>query len=222
MALVVFDLDGTLVDASGDLRTALNRTLDRLRPGTPPLSLERVRSFIGEGARVLVARGLAAAGLPETPDQALPVYLAEYRGCLLETTRPYPGAVAALDRLAGHTLAVLTNKPGEMSRSVLEGLGLAGRFLRIYGGGDLPERKPHPLGLERLMEETGLPAARAVLVGDSAIDVRTARAAGVAVVGVRYGFDPAGLEAAGPDRLVDEAGAIVGAVEELLGRAATV
>jgi phosphoglycolate phosphatase len=198
----------------------LNRTLGRLRPGTPPLPLERVRSFIGEGARVLVARGLAAAGLPDSPDLALALYLEEYRGCLLETTRPYPGAVEALDRLAGHTLAVLTNKPGDMSRGVLEGLGLAGRFLRIYGGGDLPERKPHPLGLERLMQEAHVPAARTVLVGDSAIDVRTARAAGVPVVGVRYGFDPNGFEAEPPDRLVDDAAAVVEAVEALLARAA--
>jgi len=114
---------------------------------------------------------------------------------------------------------VLTNKPGDMSRGVLEGLGLAGRFLRIYGGGDLPERKPHPLGLERLMQEAGEPPARTVLVGDSAIDARTARAASVAVVGVRYGFDPAGLEAERPDRLVDSAPAVVEAVEELLARA---
>jgi phosphoglycolate phosphatase len=197
--LVVFDLDGTLVDASEDLTSSLNATFARLRPGTPPLGLDAVRAMIGEGATVLVTRALAAAGLDLRVEDVLPVYMEVYGQRLLETTRPYEGVVELLDALPPRTLAVLTNKPGGMSRAVLDGLGLSGRFLRIYGGGDLATRKPDPEGLLRLVAEAGVAPAEALLVGDSAIDVLTARAAGVRVVGVAWGFDPEGLRRHAPD-----------------------
>jgi phosphoglycolate phosphatase len=197
--LVVFDLDGTLVDSSRDLATATNAALAAVAPGVPPLSLAVVRSFVGEGAGVLIARSLAQAGIRKTAEEVLPTFLDRYRRCLLDTTRLYPGVLETLDRLAGRTLAVLTNKPGDMSRAILAGLGVAGRFARIYGGGDFPGRKPDPAGLLLLLDELGVRPEEAVLVGDSAVDVRTGRAAGVPTVGVTYGLNPESLREAPPD-----------------------
>jgi phosphoglycolate phosphatase len=200
--LVVFDLDGTLVDSSRDLATSVNAALQRVAPGTPELGEDLVRSFIGSGARVLIARSLARTGLPHPVEEVLPVFLEEYRRRLLESTRLYPGAVEALDRLRGRRLAVLTNKPGDMSRTILDGLGVADRFFRIYGGGDLDTRKPDPAGLARLAAEAGVPPGETLMVGDSAIDVRTGRAAGTLTAGVTYGFDTAGFREDPPDLLV--------------------
>jgi phosphoglycolate phosphatase len=202
--VVVFDLDGTLIDSVGDLATAINAMLRNLAPAAPALPLARVRSFVGNGARVLVGRSLAAAGLEMPEEEALPVFLESYRRCLLDTTRAYPGAEEALAQLRSRTLAVLTNKPGDMSRDILAGLGLAKRFAYVYGGGDLPTRKPDPLGLLTILRHTQLDPGEALMVGDSAIDVRTGRAAGVPTVGVSYGFDREGLQAEPPDLLVDD------------------
>jgi phosphoglycolate phosphatase len=200
---IVFDLDGTLVDSVFDLASALNATLGRLAPGTPPLPIETVRSFVGNGAGQLVARSLASSGIAVSQETALAVFLGCYRERMLDTTRPYPGVVEGLDRLADRTLAVLSNKPGDMSRQILTRLGLATRFARIYGGGDVPGRKPDPSGLLQLLRELGASPAEALMVGDSPIDVLTARNAGVRAVGVRYGLDPSGFGAAAPDLEVD-------------------
>src|SRR5262249_58150718 len=122
----------------------------------------------GSGARVLIDRSLARTGLPQPVEEVLPVFLEEYGGRLLDSTRLYPGAVEALDRLRGRRLAVLTNKPGDMSRTILRGLGVADRFFRIYGGGDLDARKPDPAGLVRLVDEAGGAGAAAGVVRGSA------------------------------------------------------
>jgi phosphoglycolate phosphatase len=202
--LVVFDLDGTLIDSAGDLVAAVNAALQRLAPGVPPVPGERVRTFIGDGAGMLVARTLAAAGVDVSTEAALPVFLDCYSARLLDTTVLYDGVIEALDALHDRTLAVLTNKPGEMSRHILAGLGVEGRFARICGAGDVPARKPDPAGLRWLLAEAGVPPESAVLIGDSAIDVRTGRAAGVHTVGVTYGLDPARLEAVPPDLLIND------------------
>jgi phosphoglycolate phosphatase len=201
-SLVVFDLDGTLVDSSRDLAGAVNEALAALAPGTPPIPEAEVRSFIGDGARILIERSLRRAGLARPPAPRLPLFLERYRRRLLDTTRLYPGVAEGLDRLRDRTLAVLTNKPGDLSRTILEGLGVAARFARILGGGDVPGRKPDPAGLRQLLAGLGVSAEDAVFVGDSAIDVRTARAAGVASAGVLWGFDPASLQAEPPDLLL--------------------
>jgi phosphoglycolate phosphatase len=154
---------------------------------------------VGEGAGVLMARSLAEAGVPKTAEEVLPTFLDCYRRCLLETTRLYPGVLETLDRLGGRTLAVLTNKPGDMSRAILAGLGVAGRFARIYGGGDFPGRKPDPAGLLLLLDDLEVRPEEAVLVGDSSVDVHTGRAAGVPTVGVTYGLNPESLREAPPD-----------------------
>ena len=202
--LVVFDLDGTLVDSAGDLAAAVNATLRHFSPATPPIPLEKVRAFVGDGAAMLVARTLAAAQVDVSKEAALPVFLECYEARLLDTTVLYPGVRESLDALGERTLAVLTNKPGAMSRRILEGLGVAGRFARICGAGDVPAKKPDPAGLRMLLDEVGIPPAAAVLVGDSAIDVRTGRAAGVRTVGVTYGLDPASLKDAPPDLLIGD------------------
>lgn len=202
--LVVFDLDGTLIDSCEDLTAAVNATLACVAPGTRALPASRVRALIGSGARNLVLRSLAEAGVVRPVEDVLPAFLKTYRRGLLERTRLYPGVEEALDRLGDRTLAVLSNKPGDMSRAILEGLGVAGRFARIYGGDDLPGKKPDPAGLLRLMEEMGTRPAEVAIVGDSAIDVRTGRAAGVRTIGVTYGFDPGSFEADPPDLLVDD------------------
>ena len=204
MALLVFDLDGTLVDSSRDLASATNATLQRLAPGAPQLPLEVVTGFVGEGARRLLERALGHAGVDRAPEDALPAFFECYGERLLETTRLYEGIAGVLDALAlaGHPMAVLTNKPGPFSRTILEGLGIASRFARAWGPEDVPARKPDPAGLLRLVRELATGARDAWMIGDSAVDVATARAAGVRVAGVSWGLDPAGLRAAGPDRLL--------------------
>jgi len=201
--LLVFDLDGTLVDSSRDIAAATNAAIRRVAPGTGEIPLQVILSFVGEGARVLVERGLRHAGLGLSPDEVLPVYIECYAERLLDTTRLYPGVAEALDALEGPALAVLTNKPGDLSRRILEGLGVARRFARVLGAGDVPSRKPNPGGLFHLMAEVEAAPGETWMVGDSATDVAVARAARVRVAGVTWGFHPAALRAAGPDRLID-------------------
>jgi phosphoglycolate phosphatase len=200
--LVVFDLDGTLIDSSRDLAAAVNRALRRAAPGAPALPEDVVRTFIGSGARVLVTRSVAEVGLGQSVDDVLALFLEEYRRGLLDATRLYPGTEDALSRLRDRHLAVLTNKPGDMSRVILEGLGVKGRFFRIYGAGDVEARKPDPAGLRRIAEEAGVDVEEAVMVGDSGIDVRTGRAAGARTAGVTYGFDADSFRDDPPDILV--------------------
>ena len=203
--LVVFDLDGTLVDSARDIAAAVNAALAALEPGTAPLPLERVVGFVGDGARVLIERVLQHRGSSLRPDRVLPLYLEAYRERLLDTTQLYPGVAEALDELSGsgRELAVLTNKPGDLSRTILNGLGVGSRFARIWGAGDVPARKPDPAGLRALLAELGAAAEEVWLVGDSPTDVETARAAGARAAGVAWGFDVSGLRAAAPDRFLD-------------------
>jgi phosphoglycolate phosphatase len=182
----------------------------RLAPGTPEIPLPEILAFVGEGARLLVERSLRHVGLDLSPDEVLSVYLECYRERLLDTTDLYPGVADALDALGGATLAVLTNKPGDLSRAILEGLGVAARFARVVGGGDVPSRKPDPAGLLHLMTDLGATPAGTWMVGDSATDVGAARAAGVRVAGVTWGFHPRQLREAGPDLLIDDPRDLVG------------
>jgi phosphoglycolate phosphatase len=192
--------------------------LERLSPATPRLPAEEVRGFIGEGARLLVSRSLRRAGLPHDPDEALVVFLDCYRARMLDTTRLYPGVAETLDALAGHTLAVLTNKPGDLSRAIVDGLGVGGRFARVYGSGDGLPRKPDPTGLATIIAETGSSPAATLMVGDSAVDVRTGRAAGVLTVGVTYGLAPESLRETPPDILLDDVRALPGLADRLSRR----
>jgi phosphoglycolate phosphatase len=170
--------------------------------------------FVGEGARVLIERSLERTGVRKSPDEVLPLFLECYRACLLDTTRLYPGVAEALDRLQGRTLAVLTNKPGDLSRRILEGLGVADRFARIWGPGEAPTRKPDPAGLLQLARELQADLAETLMVGDSPVDVRTGRAAGVFIVGVTYGLDPEALQADPPDLVVGDLGELADRLED--------
>ena len=202
--LLAFDLDGTLVDSSRDIAAAANEALGRVAPGAPEIPLESILAYVGEGARRLIERCLEHARLDLSPDEVLPVYLECYRGRLLDTTCLYPGVAGALAALEGTTLAVLTNKPGDFSRAILEGLGVARHFARIWGAGDVTSRKPDPAGLLRLMADVHASAGETWMVGDSATDVGAGRAAGTKVAGVTWGFHPAALREAGPDLLIDD------------------
>lgn len=185
--LIVFDLDGTLIDSRRDLADATNAMLVEL--GAAPLSTDTVAGMVGEGASVLVRRALEAGGLdPETPD-ALNRFLARYDERLLMHTRAYHGIVETLARLkTSCSLAVLTNKPMQATTRILEGLMLDRYFDRVVSGDSPYGRKPNPAGLQHLIAAAGATPQSTVLVGDSRIDLETARRAGARICLARYGF----------------------------------
>ena len=188
LPLIVFDLDGTLVDSHRDLTDAANALLEEL--GAAPLGADEVTGMVGEGAAVLVRRVLKRAGVTVDARGALERFLVHYNARLLATTRPYDGMMETLCRLRdeGRRLAVLTNKPHEATMRVLEGLGLIDLFADVIGGDTTYGRKPDPAGLLALVSNAGVTAAQALLVGDSPVDLATARAAGTAICLARYGF----------------------------------
>ena len=209
--LVVFDLDGTLVDSSVDLANAVNALLHDLRAS--PISPTDVVGMVGDGAAVLVRRALGAAGLdPELPG-ALDRFLAHYDSRLLDNTKPYPGIVETLEALSGRTaLAVLTNKPSHATEAILIGLHLRRFFRDVVGGDTRWGRKPGPAGLLHLCEDADVTPEETLLVGDSAVDLATARNAGTPVCLARYGFGFrfSGSELRGDEALIDSPGEILG------------
>ena len=211
--LIVFDLDGTLVDSRRDIADAANALLGAC--GAEPLAEDRIARMVGDGAATLVARAFSAAGLT-LPSDALARYLGFYEARLLAHTRPYPGVVDVLDALLHQAkLAVLTNKPLAATRALLDGLGLSRYFPAdaVIGGDDAFPRKPDPAGLRFLMRSACASPAETLLVGDSAIDWRTARAAGTSICLARYGF---GFEGVPVDRL-GPADRVIDSPVELLG-----
>jgi len=201
--LLIFDLDGTLIDSKRDLADSVNAM--RSWMGLGPLADGRVYSYVGNGAPMLVRRALPEASEADL-DRALRYFLDYYREHMLDATTLYPGVREALDRLhfAGVPLAVLTNKPVRFSVRLIDGLGLAKHFFRVYGGNSFEEKKPHPMGIESLLAEAGAERARTVMVGDSAVDVLTARNAGVRACGVSWGFQPETFAEAPPDFVIDD------------------
>ena len=204
--LIVFDLDGTLIDSRRDLADAANALLES--EGAAPLSEERIGRMVGDGAATLVARAFEASGV-ERPADALERFLALYDARLLNHTRPYAGIPEVLEALGLRSpLAVLTNKPLASTRRILAGLGLARHFPdNAVVGGDGPfPRKPDPAGLLHLMARARVDAAATLLVGDSIVDWRTARAAATPICLARYGFGYEGFPRdaiAASDRLID-------------------
>jgi phosphoglycolate phosphatase len=201
--LLIFDLDGTLIDSRLDLVNAVNAT--RVHMGMAELSHERVYSYVGNGAPVLIRRALGEQATEAEVQEALEFFLEHYREHDLDYTTLYPGVKESLARLsaAGKQMAVLTNKPLRMSQHIVAGLGVADYFLKVYGGNSFEFKKPNPIGIRTLMDITGIGVERTLMVGDSAVDVQTARNAGVRCCGVTYGFQPETLVDPAPDILVD-------------------
>ncbi|HXS78545.1 MAG TPA: HAD-IA family hydrolase [Terracidiphilus sp.] len=226
LKLLVFDLDGTLIDSAQDLCNSVNATLERF--GRPHLTDELIATYIGNGALMLVRRAFAADDGREPSEElvaeAYKYFLDYYREHKLDYTYAYEGVLEALDalhkvhdqlevprRAAGsqraeapkRAMAVLTNKPVRPAQAICEALGLAPYFLNIYGGNSFATKKPDPEGLLALMKEAGVKPEETVMIGDSRVDVQTARNAGAWCIGCTFGLAPGSLEAIPPDILVD-------------------
>ena len=207
--LLIFDLDGTLVDSRIDLSNSVNAMLRHY--SKPELPCDVIAGYIGDGAPMLVRRALGDPDEEPYVAEALNFFLGHYREHKLDNTYVYAGVKDALQSLrarrngpgAAFRMAVLSNKPVRPTEQILEALGLADFFFRVYGGNSFHTKKPDPLGIQTLLAESGAKPDEAVIIGDSDIDVITGRNAGVWTVGVAYGFVPHTLEAAPPDVLVN-------------------
>jgi phosphoglycolate phosphatase len=219
LKLLVFDLDGTLIDSAQDLCNSVNAALAHC--GRGPLDDPAIASFVGNGAPMLMRRSLALADSidPAQVDenllaQAYAFFLQYYREHKLDFTYAYDGVLEALaalrdlhDTHGGHPriMAVLTNKPVRPARGICEGLGMADYFLHIYGGDSFSAKKPDPQGLRTIMNEAGVRPEETVMIGDSRVDMETARNAGAWAIGCAFGFGPQNLSEIEPDIVVDRA-----------------
>jgi phosphoglycolate phosphatase len=207
LRLLVFDLDGTLIDSGADLCASVNAMLHHF--GRPPLPQAVISTYIGDGAARLVGRSLGEPEDPALLDSALTYFLDYYREHKLDHTYVYPGVFAALDSLrfepggAPRAMACLTNKPIGPSLAICEALGLSPYFFRTYGGNSFITKKPDPEGLVALMREAGVTAQETLMIGDSDVDILTARNAGTWSMGCSYGLSPHTLEIVPPDCLVE-------------------
>jgi phosphoglycolate phosphatase len=201
--LIIFDLDGTLIDSRLDLANAVNAT--RAEMGKTPLEHSVVYSYVGNGAPVLIRKAMGPDASEADVTRALEFFLGYYRDHAVDDTRLYPGVRESLEQLhgAGMQLAVLTNKPVRISEAIMETMGLTRMLFRIYGGNSFEQKKPHPIGIDTLRDEAGMGAEQTWMVGDSIVDMQTARNAGVMACGVTYGFQPETLRDCPPDLLVD-------------------
>lgn len=203
--LLIFDLDGTLIDSRTDLVNSVNGMLRHF--SRKELPAEVVATYIGDGAPMLVRRALGDPADEPYVQAALDYFLTYYREHKLDTTYPYPGVSDMLRALhsgnGGRKLAVLSNKPVNPSRAIVEALGLGEFFSQVYGGNSFSTKKPDPLGALTLLREFGVEAQRALMVGDSSIDVLTGRNAGMWTCGCAYGFAPHTLEQSPPDVLIE-------------------
>jgi phosphoglycolate phosphatase len=206
--LVIFDLDGTLIDSRLDLVHSVNAALRHI--GRPELPDDVIASYVGDGAPILIQRALGGEKVDEALiRKGLEFFLSYYREHKLDHTTVYPGiaeALAAIQSSGNGTprkMAVLTNKPVIPSRAIVEALGLGPFFTQIYGGNSFATKKPDPEGACKLLEESGVRPEQAVIVGDSHVDIETGRNAGLWTVGVSYGFAPHTLEGVMPDLSID-------------------
>lgn len=213
---IVFDLDGTLVDTAPDLTNALNDAL--VRRGHPPVAIEAIRGCVGHGARVMIEQALARLGADGDIDQMLAEFLVHYEANIARESRPYPGALAALDRLSaqGARLAVCTNKRAGLSRLLLQELEIEHYFTALAGRDTFPVSKPHPGHLTGVIELAGGDASRSVMIGDSDIDLRTAKAAQVPAILVSFGYGAAPMTSFAPDAVIDHFDELEGHAARLL------
>jgi len=215
--LVLFDLDGTLIDSERDLAASVNAML--VKYGRKELPMDVIGTYIGDGAPMLIRRALGDPADRDFLQEALNYFLLHYREHKLDSTCEYQGIRNALRKIGQgngqvRKLAVLTNKPVRVSRDILAGLGLAGNFFQVYGGNSFETKKPDPLGATTLMSEADAMPNNTVMVGDSQVDILTARNAGMWSVGVTYGFAPRTLEQVAPDVLVDTPAELAQALTE--------
>ena len=214
--LLVFDLDGTLVDSAPDLRAALNQMLRE--HGCPALSLPQVKRMVGDGVPALVARAVAAGGAdPADAPRALPRFLELYEANAIRLTRPYPKVPETLASLRrrGYRTAICTNKPQRATIAVIEGLGLSQLFDEIAGGDRFPVKKPDPGHLLGLICKLGGRPEASAMIGDSENDAAVARAAGVPLVLMRYGYARVDPESLAADALLDHFAELPRALERL-------
>jgi phosphoglycolate phosphatase len=205
--LVIFDLDGTLIDSRLDLIHSVNATLRHL--GRPELPGDLIASYVGDGAPMLVRRALGDPEDQAQVDAALQFFMAYYREHKLDHTHVYDGIMDMLRALktsgngSSRSMAVLSNKPVGPSRAIIESLAMKQFFFEVYGGNSFPTKKPDPLGARKLMEQAGAKAPETLIVGDSSNDVLTGRNAGLWSLGVTYGFAPQSFDLTPPDVVVD-------------------
>lgn len=218
---ILFDFDGTLIDSAPEIGAGLNGLL--AERGRPPVSDAQVRAFIGDGAAKLVERGFAATGGPLPPDElpaAVARYLDIYADVPADPSCIYPGVVQTLRGLAadGHRMALCTNKPEGISRALLPKLGLDGIFGAVVGGDTLPRRKPQADPLLHALASLGVGPDGAVMVGDNANDVGAARAAGMPVIAVSYGYPRMAPQDLGADALIDAFADLPATLQRLAAR----
>jgi phosphoglycolate phosphatase len=205
LPLIVFDLDGTLVDSAPDLVNALNFVLER--EGLSAVPLAPARKMIGAGARAMIERALEAEGRVSEPDHVSKItddFIAFYADHIADNTRPFEGTEAALDELArqGHKLAVCTNKLEWLSNRLLDKLNMSARFAAICGADTFGVQKPDPVILRQTIARAGGTPAAAIMVGDSGADIGVAKRAGVPVIAVDFGYTPIAIQDFQPDRLI--------------------
>jgi phosphoglycolate phosphatase len=218
--MVVFDLDGTLVDTAPDLIAALNYVL--AREGIAPVPLKSARNLIGAGARKLIERGLEVEGVAMTTsdiDRLMKDFVAYYADHIADASRPFEGLEAALDDLEalGFRFAVCTNKLEWLSKLLLDKLDLSRRFAAICGADTFGVAKPDPVILQQTLARAGGQLKGAVMVGDAGPDVGVARRAGIPVIGVEFGYTDVPIAELKPDRLIGHMRELPGAVGSLIG-----
>jgi phosphoglycolate phosphatase len=208
--LLIFDLDGTLVDSKKDLTSSVNHV--RARFDLAALSENEIAGFIGDGAQMLIQRALGAGASESDVQSGLQLFLSYYREHMLDTSVLYPGVHETLQRLSYCRLALLTNKPIRFSRTMLEGLGILHYFAAVYGGNSFARKKPDPVGVFQILSDTNGQAENTWMIGDSAVDVLTGRGAGVKTCGVSWGYAVQTFQHTPPDVLIhrlDELEALV-------------
>jgi phosphoglycolate phosphatase len=217
--VIAFDLDGTLVDTAPDLIDTLNLVFER--EGLPAVPYATARNLIGGGARAMIVRGLEAEGRNVSKaelDALVGDFLAHYADHIADKSKPFPGLVDALDELSAHgfRFAVCTNKLEKLSIDLLDALELSHHFAAICGQDTFGIQKPDPQILLRTIAAAGGSAKRAIMIGDSETDVRTARAAGIPIAAVTFGYSDPPVAKFGPDRLIGHFSELARTVSELL------
>jgi phosphoglycolate phosphatase len=208
---LLFDLDGTLIDSKKDLILSVNAMLREM--GRAELPEPRIASYIGAGAPLLIARALGEAASDDERKRGLEFFLAYYEEHKMDHTRAYPGVAEALEEMRPFPMAILTNKPHKISRRILEAMGLAEYFRTIVGGNSFETKKPDPQGARAILQEFAAAPEEALLVGDSEVDVLTARNAGMLAVSVNYGFGVHDRAAHPADVYLDRLGDLPGMLQ---------